>query len=229
MASLALDSLLAPGLPGLALARLREALTDLAPAHLSAVVEEAPPLLLALLRRGASLAPTPEQLPRDAQEACHLMGQAQAVQHVRMLAMLLLPAQGREAAWEHAARLRETGDRLLAHMQDAALGALPVPGAVERTLLRLLELPASHGIQEAPALWGRWLLAISGGVRWWHADLAQALLGMEDPAAVPGQAGRRAALLVAVAEGSQPGKGLDADVLRRWERQWSTQGVLRHG
>lgn len=229
MASLALEQLFAPGVPAVVLARLREALADCAPAALPSLVEEHPMLLLALLRRAASLAPTAEAMPRDAEEACQVLGHAQSLHYIRLLALMLLPAADASNQWERALKLREAGSRLLQHLQDSDAGPLPRLGSAEATLLRLLEVPAMSDSTNPPHTWGRWLLASCGGSRWWHPELAQALAGMAEPMALPGPAGRRAAMLLTVAEGCQPGTGPEADLLRRWEREWAGRGVLRHG
>lgn len=229
MGRMSLESLLSPGLPGSTLAALREALAQADSTRLPVVAEDHPLLLFALMHRAASLAASPQLLPRSAQEACDLMGHPHALYHLRLVATLLTPADPAEAAWERVASLRQAGDLLLRMVQDGALLDFPQPGPVERTLLRLMEVPALQPLALAPAAWGAWLLAAGGGARWWHSDVAEALLAMADPTKVPGAAGRRAVMMLTVAESGLAGPGADADLLRQWERAWASSGTRRHG
>ncbi|MDP2359610.1 MAG: hypothetical protein Q8O14_02495 [bacterium] len=205
-----MDLLLRPGLGMTHAAALRDRLAASPADALPALVEDHPVLLLALLRRAGSWPRAGRDLPQDAREACQILGEEAVRSHLRTTLLILPSPAGQAAADQRARILREAGERLLRLLEEARTTEATPPGRVERTLLRLLELPvrlADPAIAPAnpPAQWGRRLLEVMGGQRWYNPEIIQALAAMEDPVAVGGAAGRRGALLRAVADLGVPG------------------------
>lgn len=230
MARTSLESLLAPGMPAPTLAALKETLARVDSSHLSGVVEEHALLLFALLHRAASFS-TSRNLPQSALEACEALGHAPALHYVKLLATLLCPTDGDASPWLKVSALRQAGDQLLHMVREGLLLDFPQPGPVERTVLRLMELPALHSPDPRPTTWGRWLLKAGGGSHWWHPDLADLLQALESPGRQPGPVGRSAAMILAVAESSQAevGTGAETELLRQWEQVRGMAEGRRHG
>lgn len=231
MGRTSMESLLAPGTPAPTLAALREALDRADSSHMPGVVEEHPVLLFALLHRAAALSDSSRSLPKSALEACEALGHAPALHYMKLLATLMCPTDGGASPWLKASALRQAGDQLLRMIREGMLLDFPQPGPVERTVLRLMELPALLAPDPSPATWGRWLLAAGGGAHWWHRDLADLLLALENPGGHPGPVGRGAAMILAVAESSQAevGTGADTELLRQWEQVRGLAEGRRHG